>query len=330
MRLNKKNQNIISIITLNLALFVFSHGNEWFMSYPKGTLTGTISGKITPGDAQTFIFARQRNSQYGGIARFNSTNGAFTTTPLPSGTYDLAIINIQKPYYTVVGQYIDSNYLGNNLTSKDEQNIKILVNTLSNLQDQACNNKNLKLLSESTIFTKNFINYEEDTSKIGPRPRRISNWAKDPGPIHVTTKRKFWLIGGNQNNAYVICNKVHEVESDIEERTRDKEGKVIGTGHWFHNINNYVYDELVYCEKQNGQWLITAIDSINLNTVEYIHSGPNFWNGYIQYTVSGPLVGIQVNPNKDTPIGEYTLTEVKNPSTNKARPYRFESHEIKK
>jgi len=55
------------------------------------------------------------------------------------------------------------------------------------------------------------------------------------------------------------------------------------------------------------------------------------WNGYIIYNINGPLVGIKVTPNNNISIGEYTLTKIKNPSSNKIRPYKFEhKYETKK
>jgi hypothetical protein len=327
-------------------LFIFftsSQGGEWFPDYPKGTPTGTISGKISPANIPVAILARQRNSDYGGIAFMDSTKNTFTTTPLPAGTYDLAMIYINNPevkivehrvepvyhverqFYSVVGQYVDPTYLGNNLTAIDEQNIKTLVASFSSLQDQTCNTKNLALLSASTILSQSFKNYTTDTTKSS-----MAKMATSSKPYKINTNRKFWLIGGNQNKAFIICNMVREVESDNEGKTRDKDSNLVGTGHWRHILNTDVNDELIYLEKQNGRWLITSLDAINRNTISYVHSGPNLWNGYVQYTITGPLVGIQVRANKDTYIGEYKLTEVKNPSTNMVRPYRFESHEINK
>lgn len=338
----------ISIILLGL--FAYAQGDEhFFPHYPADTPTGTISGKILPSDVPVFIWASQRNSKYGGIGMMNTTKGTFTTTPVPVGTYDLIIVPFQRPYYgnitpahaydnlptkdqpyyNVIGQYVNPAYQGNTLTAQDKLNMQNMINSLSELQDRTYNTKNLNLLSESTILAKNYINYDEDSVKGLGLPR-LKQWITSTTFkfIKASTKRKFWLIGGNQNKTFVIDNLVIEVEGENQAVSRNSEGKLVRGGPWYHKIETYVFDELIYLDKQNGQWVISVITPINEDKTDYMHM-PSFWSGYVIYTISGPLVGIKVSQDKDTMIGVYTLPKINNFNLNMVRPYRFEHKEVK-
>lgn len=333
-----------------LGLFAYAQADEHFYPhYPADTPTGTISGKILPADVPVFIWASQRNSKYGGIAMMNTTKGTFTTTPVPVGTYELIIVPFQRPYYgditpahaydnlptkdqpyyNVIGQYVNLAFQGNTLTPQDKQNIQNIINSLSELQDRAYNTKNLNLLSESMILAKNFINYEYDSTQVGYFP--IKRWITSTTFkfIKASTKRKFWLIGGNQNKAFVIANNVEEVEGDNQGVSRNSEGKLVRGGPWYHHLDSYVFDELIYLEKQNGQWVISVINPINVDKTDYTRM-PSFWNGYVIYNINGPLVGIKVEKDKDTMINTYTLPKINNFSLNMVHPYKHEFKKIDK
>ena len=198
-----------SIILLGLLASARGDEHHFFPPYPKNTPTGAISGKISPLDSGILILARQREDVYGGIAGIDSTTGKFTINKPPSGTYDLMLMCIGKPYYNVIGQQLDSNYLGDKLTQRDKDIIQILISTFSEEQDKAYVRRNLTILSDSKLLAKNFKDKEKYLSKI-------QKWMNQPNyePLKVTSKRKIWLIGGNQNKAYVICNRVREFEGN--------------------------------------------------------------------------------------------------------------------
>jgi hypothetical protein len=288
-----------------------------YFTPPQGEKTGSISGVIEPPESGDVVITRRRGSDHGGMAPVNREDGSYRIGSLVEGVYDLMIICNYANYYSVVGQHVDPSFLDNEsskLTETDGNELRDLLNRFSRAYSSAYTKKDLSIIKPGPIFSKDYVDHEKMVSYRAIFPR-IENWFNNTNInlLDVAQERKVWLMGGNAQKAYVICNLVEEITLTM-----------IRKGVKYHKINSYVWDELIYCTKENNVWKVASKQPINDRILVYTQSPPNIYHGYLNYVVRGPLVGIEVIPGLDSPGHNYVLSPILDREEGKEYPYRSE------
>lgn len=288
-----------------------------FVQPEKDEKTGSISGVIEPPDSNAVVIARRRGSNHGGAVQISLKDGSYRISRLIGGTYDLMVLCQETDYYSIVGQEVDSSFLGkepNSLTATDANELRLLLDRLSEVYSKAYTKKNLAGIVSSPLFSQNYVDYEEKVDYPAIFPK-IEKWFNRPDRniLRVTQKRKIWLVGGNRQKAYIICNLVEEIAMTMTRK-----------GVEYFRIDSYVWDELIYFVKENNAWKVLSKRPINDRILVYTNAPTNIYSGYLKYVVGGPLVGIEVIPATDNSGNNYVLPPILDKDKSREYPYKFE------